>query len=76
MNNLASTYSNLGKWNEAEELEVHVLEICTKLLGGEHPDTLRSMNNIAMIYSNLGKWNEAKELQVHVLKIHTKVLGN
>jgi len=37
--NLASTYSSQGRWNEAEQLEV--LDMSKKLLGAEHPDTLK-----------------------------------
>jgi hypothetical protein len=42
MGNLAVTYSNQGKWNEAEQLEVQVLDMRKKLLGAEHPDTLQA----------------------------------
>jgi hypothetical protein len=34
------TYRNQGKWNEAEQLEVQVMDMRKKLLGAEHPDTL------------------------------------
>ena len=56
MGNLAITYSNQGKWNEAEQLELQVmnLRLRKKLLGPEHPDTLKSMENIAITYSNQG----------------------
>jgi hypothetical protein len=40
MANLASTYWNQGRWNEAEQLEVQVMDMRKKLLGAEHPDTL------------------------------------
>jgi hypothetical protein len=40
MANLASTYRNQGRWNEAEQLEVQVMDMRKKLLGAEHPDTL------------------------------------
>ena len=41
MENLAATYRNQGRWNEAEQLEVQVMEKRKKLLGAEHPDTCR-----------------------------------
>jgi hypothetical protein len=47
MANLASTYSNQGRWKEAEELEVQVMETRKRVLGEEHPSTLTSMNNLA-----------------------------
>ena len=39
MGNLANTYWNQGRWNEAEELEVRVMDMRKKLLGAEHLDT-------------------------------------
>ena len=41
MENLARTYSDQGRWSEAEQLEVQVMEMRKKLLGAEHPDTLK-----------------------------------
>ena len=40
MAHLASTYQNLGRWTEAEKLEVQVMETRKTVLGPEHPDTL------------------------------------
>ena len=37
---LASTYRELGKYREAEELEIQVLYARNKILGEEHPDTI------------------------------------
>jgi len=39
--NLAGTYSSQGRWNEAEQLEVQVMDMRKKLLGAEHPDALK-----------------------------------
>jgi tetratricopeptide (TPR) repeat protein len=64
MNNLALTYRNQGRWKEAEELNVQVMEMRKRVLGTEHPDTLTSMNNLASTYQNLGKWKEAEKLLV------------
>jgi Tetratricopeptide repeat len=50
MANIAVTYRNQGKWIEAEQLQVQVMNIRKKLLGAEHPDTLTSMENIAITY--------------------------
>ena len=45
MANLASTYRNQGRWTEAEQIEVQVLETRKRVLGEEHPNTLSSMAN-------------------------------
>jgi tetratricopeptide (TPR) repeat protein len=47
MDNLALTYWYQGRWKEAEELGMQVMEIRTQVLGSEHPDTLTSMVNLA-----------------------------
>jgi hypothetical protein len=47
MANLASTYRNQGRWKEAEELFVQVMETRKRVLGEEHPSTMTSMNNLA-----------------------------
>jgi hypothetical protein len=39
ISNLASTYGNQGRWKEAEELEVQVIEIRKRVFGLEHPDS-------------------------------------
>ena len=58
--NLASTYRYQGKWNQAEQLQVQLIDIRKKLLGLEHLDTLNSIANLASTYRDQGKWNEAE----------------
>ena len=47
MANLAATYRNQGRWKDAEQLEVQVMETRKRVLGVEHPATLTSMANLA-----------------------------
>ena len=75
MANLASTYSNQGRWKEAEELEVQVMETFKRVLGEEHPDTLTSMANLALTVWNQGRWKEAEELGVQVMETRKRELG-
>ncbi len=44
---LALTYRYQGRWMDAEELEVQVLETSSRVLGEEHPDTLTRIANLA-----------------------------
>ncbi|KAL8856804.1 MAG: hypothetical protein Q9178_006641 [Gyalolechia marmorata] len=74
MDNSASTYWNLGRWKEAEELEVQPME-SRRVLGQEHPGTLISMNNSASIYWNLGRWKEMGALEVQLMEKSERVLG-
>ena len=48
MNNLALTYSHLGRHNDALDLNQTVLNARKDVLGERHPDTLTSMNNLAL----------------------------
>ena len=50
MANLASTYRDQGRWKEAEELEVQVMEARKRVLGQEHPSTLTSIANLALTF--------------------------
>ena len=50
MANLAYTYSHQGKYEEAGERQVKVLDLHEKILGAEDPDTLISMGHFARTY--------------------------
>ncbi|KAI2478441.1 kinesin light chain 1 [Pyrenophora tritici-repentis] len=64
-----------GRYNEAEELFVQVMETFKTKLGADHPDTIGSMNNLASTYSNQGRWEEAEKLFVQVMKTRKTKLG-
>ncbi|RYP77656.1 hypothetical protein DL771_001024 [Monosporascus sp. 5C6A] len=64
-----------GRYNEAEELFVQVMETRKRVLGEEHPSTLTSMANLASTFWNQGRWKEAEELQANELQICSRVLG-
>ena len=53
--NLTVTYSQQGKYEEAGELGIKVVDLLKKVLGPEHPHTLTSMHILAATYSNQGK---------------------
>ena len=75
MANLASTYRNQGRWEEAEKLEVQVMETSKTKLGADRPDTLTSMASLASTYRNQGRWEEAERLQVQVMETRKTKLG-
>jgi hypothetical protein len=62
-------------WDEAEELEVQVMEMSRIKLGADHPSTLTSMANLAATYWNQGRWDEAEELEVQVMETRKTKLG-
>jgi tetratricopeptide (TPR) repeat protein len=75
MGMLGSAYNLGGRWTQAEELQLQVIETRKRVLGAEHPDTLNSMNNLALTYWNQGRWTQAEELQLQVMETRKRVLG-
>jgi hypothetical protein len=75
MNNLALTYSNQGRWKEAEELEMQVMEIMKRVLSDEHPDTLTSMHNLAFMLQSQACDEEALALMERCFQLREQVLG-
>ena len=73
--NLATTYRALGKYAEAEKIELDVLATRKRVLGEEHPDTLASAANLASTYHRQGKYAEAEQIQLDVLETRKRVLG-
>jgi len=72
---LALAHHRLGKFHQAQLLQVRVLELMENLFGEEHPDTLRVMGDLAISSGDQGKWEDAQRLQERVLVGLTNVLG-
>lgn len=64
-----------GKYAEAEEVFVELLEKRKKVLGEKHPDTLESMNNLAVVYQSQGHYLKAMGLIEQALLLTKEVLG-
>ena len=75
MADLALTYRNQGRWKEAEDLGVQVIEMRKKVLGQEHPDTLTSMNNLAFTWKIQGRDNEALKLMEECVVLQSRTIG-
>ncbi|CAN9176146.1 unnamed protein product [Alternaria alternata] len=71
----ATTLSSDGRYKEAEELQVQVMQGRKRVLDDEHPDTLSSMANLASTYRNQGRWDDAEKLEVQVMQTSTTKLG-
>lgn len=72
---LALTYQKLGRYKEAEELQVQILEQNKDSFGQEHLYVLMSMSELAKTYLAQGRLEEAENLQVQVLEVSKKLLG-
>ena len=62
MANLALTLLDQGRWEEAEKLEVQVMETRKAKLGADHPDTLTSMANLAVTWNSQDRHEDALAL--------------
>ena len=76
MGNLASTYRNQGRWEEAEELEVQVMETSSRVLGLQHSHMLTSMNNLAWKFWSLDLKKDAIQLMSEVVQSRQKTIGS
>ncbi|KAK2054987.1 hypothetical protein LY76DRAFT_663205, partial [Colletotrichum caudatum] len=74
--NLALIYWNQGRWKEAEELELQVIEIRKRVvLGDEHPSTLTSMANLAHTWKSQGRYVDAIRLMRDCFALQQRFLG-
>ncbi len=72
---VANTYVRLGRHEQALALQLSALATRKRLLGDEHPETLRSQGVIADQYRGLGRNAEAEPLYLEVLEKRRRVLG-
>jgi tetratricopeptide (TPR) repeat protein len=75
MNNLAASYLNTGRRDEAMKLQEEVLALRKKVSGPEHPATLTAMANLAFSYSEAGRRDEALKLREELLPLSRKMNG-
>jgi tetratricopeptide (TPR) repeat protein len=73
---LALKYAGQGRWKEAEELLIQVVETNKRVIGHEHPNTLTSMHELALTYMSPGRWKEAEKLLIQVVETKKRVIGH
>ena len=71
---LATVASEAGDFGGAIEILKDVAEESGRLLGADHPDTLRSRNNLASAYQDAGRLNDAIPLHEETLKAQEQLL--
>ncbi|KAJ5144053.1 uncharacterized protein N7515_002840 [Penicillium bovifimosum] len=72
---LAKVHYDEGRWKEAEQLQVQVMETSKMKLGEDHPSTLASMSNLASTFWSQGRLEEAEQLLVQVTETHKTKFG-
>ena len=74
-NNLAGTYRDAGKLDEAITLYQENLDDVTRVMGPHHPETLASRHRLAGAYRDAGRLHEAIPLFEQNLEDRTRTLG-
>jgi len=72
---MGDVYYNLGLYPRAQILLQQAMEIRQRILGPEHPDTLRSVSFLANVMEAEGDYAEAEKLDRETLDEQRRVLG-
>ena len=72
---LGQTYFYEGKYPQAEALLSHTTEIRRRVLGPEHPGTLRCSSYLAYTFATEGRYAQAETLFSQDLEIQRRVRG-
>lgn len=72
---LVEAFRILGKYREAENLQLRVIETRRRAFGPEDPTTFSSMSELASIYREQGRWKEAEELKQQMMETSRQALG-
>jgi tetratricopeptide (TPR) repeat protein len=72
MNNLASSYAQAGRAQEALKLKEETLQFRKAKLGPDHPDTLAGMNNLANSYMAVGGATKALAILQETLTLRQR----
>jgi tetratricopeptide (TPR) repeat protein len=75
MYDLAISYDEAGRWEEALKLREEVLRLRRKVLGPEHRNTLWAMHALANSYEEAGRQDEALKLREDVLALRQRIDG-
>jgi serine/threonine protein kinase len=74
-NTIGQTYTDLGLYPEASKQLERALNLRRRVLGPEHPDTLKSMSDLAIVYVDEGRYGQGEALHSQTLEIRRRVLG-
>ena len=72
---ISESYRLLGEFGEAETHARRAADICWRVLGDEHPVTLRAKRGLATVCYGGGQLAEAESLNLVALEIETRILG-
>lgn len=65
-------YTEFAQWNEAEQLQLEVLQVRVRTLGTEDTQTLYSRGALAEIYRHQSRFQDAQRLQTQIQETMTE----
>ena len=74
MNNLAITYSALGRHKDALQMREETLAFSRRILPEDHPHIAMSMGNLAIMHDNLGRHEDALRMMEDTLALFRRTL--
>ncbi|CAN5531296.1 hypothetical protein BH10CYA1_BH10CYA1_63520 [soil metagenome] len=75
LDNLASLYYSLGRFEQAELFCKRAIDVVVKALGGENSKVASCLNNLAGIYYNQKRYEQAEPICLEVLTIYERLKG-
>jgi serine/threonine protein kinase len=72
---MGEVYESLGLYGRADDLLTRAVETRRRVLGADHPDTLKSMAELAATLHEEGRQVEAEKLERETFALRRKVLG-
>ena len=72
---MGNVYEKLGLYPQAQSLVTQAVDIRRRVLGPEHPDTLRTMASLGVNYIDQGRYAEAEKILRETLDARRRVLG-
>ncbi|KAL1303017.1 hypothetical protein AAFC00_003330 [Neodothiora populina] len=75
MSNLAATYHQRGRWKEAGELHIRVLQLQREALGKQHSETIGSLIAIIARYYHQDRLEEVESILEKVMQSQPETLG-
>jgi len=75
INNLASLYLKMEKYEQAEPLFLQAKDIRAKVVSTKDPKYISTLNNLAFLYQKLGRLKDAERLYQKVLELNEATVG-
>jgi non-specific serine/threonine protein kinase/serine/threonine-protein kinase len=72
---MGTVYQKLGLYSQAESLFTQAIDVRTRVLGPDHPDTLKTKGRLGLLYVQRGRGMEAEKLDRALLETERRVLG-